>query len=85
MMEEMRAQLASLMESIKEQPTDFTDPEVCKYFLTGLCPHDLFENTVCLKAVGLRVEPGTPGLLVFSDGAALERVRKTCRWLLVLG
>ncbi|PFH37787.1 putative U1 snRNP-associated protein [Besnoitia besnoiti] len=44
-MEEMRAQLASLMDSIKEQPTDFTDPEVCKYFLTGLCPHDLFENT----------------------------------------
>ncbi|KEP66115.1 UNVERIFIED_CONTAM: U1 snRNP-associated protein Usp106, putative [Hammondia hammondi] len=44
-MEEMRAQLAALMESIKAQPTDFTDPEVCKYFLTGLCPHDLFENT----------------------------------------
>lgn len=41
----MRAQLAALMESIKAQPTDFTDPEVCKYFLTGLCPHDLFENT----------------------------------------
>lgn len=24
---------------------DFTDEGVCKYFLTGLCPHELFENT----------------------------------------
>lgn len=24
----------------------FTDAKVCKDFLTGLCPHDLFSNTV---------------------------------------
>ena len=24
----------------------YSDPESCRYFLTGLCPHTLFQNTV---------------------------------------
>jgi hypothetical protein len=26
----------------------FTDSKVCKFFLAGLCPNELFINTVCL-------------------------------------
>ena len=25
----------------------FTDPDVCKFYLCGLCPEDLFSNSVC--------------------------------------
>lgn len=31
-----------------ERPTNFRhfyDPKVCKYFICGFCPHDLFINT----------------------------------------
>lgn len=48
-MEEMRAQLQELMNQAQSQgrgPSDFTSPEVCKFFLTGLCPHDLVEQAV---------------------------------------
>ena len=27
------------------KPIKFTDPEVCKHFLCGFCPSDLFTNT----------------------------------------
>lgn len=27
----------------------FTDPKVCRNFLCGTCPHDLFANTVRCK------------------------------------
>lgn len=49
-MDEIRATLAQLMGSYegadeKELKKPFTDPDVCKMFLVGLCPHELFENT----------------------------------------
>ncbi len=27
---------------------EFSDPTVCKYYLTGMCPHDMLVNTVRL-------------------------------------
>lgn len=45
-MHHLRQQWSDLMGSIEEGPQSFTDENVCKYFLTGLCPHDLFENEV---------------------------------------
>ncbi|CDR94154.1 hypothetical protein, conserved [Babesia bigemina] len=50
-MDEMRAQWEALMGNL-ENPADpketksFEDKDVCKMYLVGLCPHDLFENTV---------------------------------------
>ncbi|XP_952202.1 uncharacterized protein TA13605 [Theileria annulata] len=49
-MDQIRATLAELMGKY-EQKEDldstkpFTDPDVCRQYLTGICPHDLFENT----------------------------------------
>ncbi|AFZ79423.1 hypothetical protein BEWA_022710 [Theileria equi strain WA] len=49
-MDEIRATLAQLMGKF-EEPEDveetksFLDSDVCRMFLTGICPHDLFENT----------------------------------------
>ncbi|GBE60682.1 U1 snRNP-associated Usp106 [Babesia ovata] len=49
-MDEMRAQWEALMGNL-ENPVDpnetksFEDKDVCKMYLVGLCPHDLFENT----------------------------------------
>ncbi|SIO73438.1 LUC7 N_terminus [Babesia microti strain RI] len=49
-MDEIRAQLSQLMGEL-EAPgglyvgKDFRDRDVCKLYLTGLCPHDLFDNT----------------------------------------
>lgn len=49
-MDEMRSQWAALMGNL-ENPADsietksFTDSDVCKMFLVGICPYDLFENT----------------------------------------
>lgn len=36
-------------ESMGDTPGDtkFTDAKVCRNFLCGTCPHDLFTNTVC--------------------------------------
>lgn len=52
-MDEIRRQLAELMETVESSTSSskkrsFTDLDVCKYYLTGLCPHDLFQNTVSL-------------------------------------
>eukprot|EP00371_Babesia_bovis_P001437 XP_001610084.1 hypothetical protein [Babesia bovis T2Bo] len=50
-MDEMRAQWEALMSNL-ENPADpyadksFTDSDVCKMYLVGVCPYDLFENTV---------------------------------------
>ncbi|XP_055388583.1 putative RNA-binding protein Luc7-like 2 [Condylostylus longicornis] len=49
-MDEIRKQLAELMGSVEAETNisnrkTFTDDQVCKYYLTGLCPHDLFQNT----------------------------------------
>ena len=50
-MNETRALLDSLMGPYRNGDTrrtirTFSDPEVCKNFLCGLCPHTLFTNTV---------------------------------------
>ena len=29
----------------KDQISDFRDERVCKFFITGMCPHDIFMNT----------------------------------------
>jgi hypothetical protein len=51
-MDEMRKQLDALMGTDRNGDIagkkSFTDPEICKYYLAGLCPHDLFINTVCI-------------------------------------
>lgn len=50
-MDEQRALLDSLMgrnrdgDKPEEDITDFRHPRVCKPYLCGLCPHDLFQNT----------------------------------------
>jgi RNA-binding protein Luc7-like 2 len=49
-MDEVRKQLDALMGTNrngdnKEVQKHFTDPDVCRNFLCGLCPHDLFTNT----------------------------------------
>eukprot|EP01071_Lankesteria_metandrocarpae_P004295 Lankesteria_metandrocarpae@DN3466_c0_g1_i1.p2 len=47
-MDEMRKQLEELMSSVgvgANKPRSFTDANVCKHHLTGLCPHSLFHNT----------------------------------------
>jgi len=48
----MRKHLEALMATLGAQANDdedagiqFTDPDVCKFFLLGLCPSELFENT----------------------------------------
>ncbi|GFE54853.1 U1 snRNP-associated protein Usp106 [Babesia ovis] len=49
-MDEMRAQWEALMGNL-ENPVDpnknksFEDSDVCKMYLVGVCPYDLFENT----------------------------------------
>eukprot|EP01133_Synstelium_polycarpum_P012914 gene12914-15169_t len=52
-MDAIRAQLDELLgkdrnmlpkDRAKRQP-HFSDPEICKYFLCGLCPNELFTNT----------------------------------------
>ncbi len=47
----MRKQLDALMGIDRNGDVkirkNFNDPEVCKSYLVGLCPHDLFINTVC--------------------------------------
>jgi RNA-binding protein Luc7-like 2 len=46
----MRKQLDALMGTDRNgEPTlkkNFTDNDVCTAFLVGLCPHELFNNTV---------------------------------------
>jgi hypothetical protein len=53
--EEMRRQLDALMGTSRNDSTSrsqhFTDPEICRNFCCGLCPHDLFTNTVSLCEV----------------------------------
>jgi hypothetical protein len=50
-MDEQRALLDSLMgrnrdgDRPEEDISDFRHPRVCKPFLSGLCPHELFQNT----------------------------------------
>ncbi|UKJ90466.2 hypothetical protein MACJ_001399 [Theileria orientalis] len=49
-MDQIRATLAELMGKYEqkeglESRKSFADPDVCKLYLTGICPHDLFENT----------------------------------------
>ena len=49
----MRAMLDELMgkdrdkppASRQNRPAHFSDPEICKYYICGFCPHDLFINT----------------------------------------
>jgi hypothetical protein len=47
--EEMRRQLDALMGTTRNEGGSraqrFTDPEICRSYCTGLCPHDLFTNT----------------------------------------
>lgn len=52
-MDQIRATLAELMGKYEQKEDldstkSFTDPDVCRQYLTGICPHDLFENTVTL-------------------------------------
>ncbi len=54
----IRKALDALMGSNRngDKPTaqkHFSDPDICKYYLAGLCPHELFTNTVfsCKKVV----------------------------------
>mmetsp|Transcript_5753 Transcript_5753/g.7777 ORF Transcript_5753/g.7777 Transcript_5753/m.7777 type:complete len:418 (+) Transcript_5753:138-1391(+) len=50
-MDHMRAQLDALMginrdgDKEAELSRKYYEPEICRYFLSGLCPHDLFTNT----------------------------------------
>jgi len=50
-MDDFRKQLDALMGSNRngDRPSskagDFTEPNICKYFLCGLCPYELFMNT----------------------------------------
>eukprot|EP01068_Selenidium_serpulae_P009117 Selendium_serpulae@DN5151_c0_g1_i4.p1 len=51
-MDEMRKQIEELMGSVNYEAAGqanakrtYQDPDVCKYYITGLCPHDLFQNT----------------------------------------
>ena len=50
-MDEQRALLDQLMGQDRDLPTErkrkrhFSDPGVCKFFLCGLCPYELFANT----------------------------------------
>jgi hypothetical protein len=47
--EEMRRQLDALMGTTRNESGSraqkFTDPEICRSYCSGLCPHDLFTNT----------------------------------------
>jgi hypothetical protein len=47
--EEMRRQLDALMGTTRNEGGSraqrFTDPEICRSYCSGLCPHDLFTNT----------------------------------------
>eukprot|EP01114_Cavostelium_apophysatum_P020685 TRINITY_DN69_c1_g1_i1.p1 TRINITY_DN69_c1_g1~~TRINITY_DN69_c1_g1_i1.p1 ORF type:complete len:356 (+),score=80.64 TRINITY_DN69_c1_g1_i1:97-1164(+) len=48
-MDEFRKQLDALMGSNRNgdqgQRKHFTDPDICKWYLAGTCPHELFTNT----------------------------------------
>eukprot|EP00116_Pleurobrachia_bachei_P006863 sb/3467125/ len=51
--EQMRKMLDQLMGSGRDGAPDgngthFTDPTVCRAFMTGLCPHTLFTNTIII-------------------------------------
>lgn len=51
----MAAEMASLLDELMGRDRNavgddrkeyhFSDEEVCKYYLVGLCPHELFVNT----------------------------------------
>lgn len=50
-MDELRSQWAALMGDLQNpanpmENKGFTDNDVCKMYLVGICPFDLFENTV---------------------------------------
>lgn len=49
--DEIRRQLDLLMGADRNGDVavkkNFTDSDVCKFYLCGLCPHELFNNTVC--------------------------------------
>ncbi|CDJ49100.1 hypothetical protein, conserved [Eimeria brunetti] len=53
-MHHLRQQWSDLMGSIDDPNQSFTDENVCKYFLTGLCPHDLFENEAGFLTLNIR-------------------------------
>jgi len=52
-MEKIRAQMDELMGKDRNVPLNernkkkehYDDPDVCKYMLVSVCPHDLFPNT----------------------------------------
>lgn len=49
MVDEMRKQLDALMGADRNGDmsiSSFQDHQVCKFFLAGLCPNELFNNTV---------------------------------------
>jgi hypothetical protein len=51
-MDAMRKQLDVLMGAnrngdVEEVNRNYYDRDVCRLFLAGLCPHDLFQLTVC--------------------------------------
>jgi hypothetical protein len=53
---ELRRQLDALMDKNRDHPSGvtlkhFSDRDVCKHYLCGCCPHDLFQNTI--KEVGI--------------------------------
>ena len=53
-MDAMRKQLDQLMGAnrngdVQEVKKHYSDREVCRPFLCGMCPHDLFTLTVSLK------------------------------------
>lgn len=56
--EEQRRQLDALMGISRNESSSksqhFTDPQICRNFCCGLCPHDLFTNTVCFSCFGVR-------------------------------
>lgn len=39
---------------------DFTDPEICKFFLCGACPYELFNSTVCSLCLLLSSPSSSP-------------------------
>ena len=45
MLDELMGRDRDMLPSEKRDLPKFSDSDVCKYYLLGMCPHDLFVNT----------------------------------------
>jgi hypothetical protein len=82
-MDAIRKQLDQLMGAnrngdVREVSRKYYDRDVCRLYLAGLCPHDLFQLTVCALL------PWSPSFRYVTDLERSSRSGLSCgSWVLV--